>query len=141
MKNVTMRLTIVAAAFVAVAGVASAQTMEAKIPFAFRASGKVYEAGTYRVNMRNSSGVPVLTIRNRDSAESGLAVGTATDPSKTSVSTGNAVLSFQCGVSRCALSKVWMGAAGTPAYSISTPKLGKDEPRRTAEIVMRPAAD
>jgi hypothetical protein len=140
MTNLTMRLMIGATAFVAVAGVASAQSMDAKIPFAFRANGKVFAPGTYRVTVK-TGGTALLTIRDRVSGESALAVGTATDPNKTWLSTGDAVLSFQCGVSRCALSKVWTGNASTPAYSISTPKLGKDEPRRTAEILMRPAAD
>src|SRR5579863_1677053 len=126
MNSLTMRLTIAAAAFVAVAGVASAQDMEAKIPFAFRANGKVFAAGTYRVNVK-TGGIPVLTIRNPVSGESALAVGMPTDPNKSWLSTGDAVLSFHCGVSRCALSKVWMGNTGMPAYSIATPKLGKDE--------------
>jgi hypothetical protein len=139
MKNLTMKLTIAAAAFVAVAGVASAQTLEANIPFAFRANGKVFEAGTYRVSMKTGT-TNLLTIRDRDSSKAALAVGMSTTPSSTWLATGEAVLSFQCGVGRCALSKVWMGS-GSNAYSIAVPKLGKDEARRTAEIVMRPVAD
>jgi hypothetical protein len=134
MKNVTMRLTIAAAAFVAVASVASAQDMQANIPFAFRANGKVFAAGTYRVNVKTGN-IPMLTIRNRATGAAALAVGRVTDANKT----GDARISFECGISRCALSKVSTGSGA--AYSISVPKLGKDEPRRTAEIVMRPAAD
>ena len=134
MKNVTMRLTIAAAAFVAAAGVASAQDMQANIPFAFRANGKVFAAGTYRVNVKTGN-IPILIIRNRATGDSALAVGTVADANKS----GDAVLSFECGVSRCALSKVSIGSGA--AYSISVPKLGRDEPRRTAQILMRPAAD
>jgi hypothetical protein len=141
MKNVTMRLTIAAAAFVAVAGVASAQTMEAKIPFSFRANGKVFTAGTYRVSMRQVSTTPLILIRSQDSGQGALAVAMSTDtPKQAWTASGNAVLSFECGVSRCALSELWMGSS-TLAYRLSVPKLGKDEPRRTAEIVLRPVGD
>jgi hypothetical protein len=40
MKNMTSKMIIAAATLVAAAGVASAQDMEAKIPFAFRAGGR-----------------------------------------------------------------------------------------------------
>ncbi len=49
MKKLTTKLMIAAAALVVAAGAASAQTMKAEIPFAFRAGDKVMAAGTYRV--------------------------------------------------------------------------------------------
>jgi len=116
MKNVTMNLTIAAAAFLAVAGVASAQTMEAKIPFAFRTSDKVFAAGTYRVQVESDRlGNKLVLIRSRDSGDIALAMGFPNGAVKKEwESAGNAVLSFQCGVSRCALHEIWMG--GGPAY-------------------------
>jgi hypothetical protein len=140
MKNLTTKMMIAAAALVAVAGVASAQTMEAKIPFAFRAGGTVLPAGTYRVEMlRGPSGSPFLVIRGQ---EPGQQVQALTFPNgyakKAWTSSGDPVLSFQCGVGRCALRDVWMGDEGRPVYQIPVPSLGKDEPRSVAEIVMHP---
>ena len=140
MKNSTMKTMIAAAAFVAVAGVASAQTMEAKIPFAFRAAGKVFEPGTYRVRVvSGSTGVPLISIGSLEPAQHVLAMGFPNgDAKKEWKTSGNAILSFQCGVGRCALNQIWMGNYGTPVYRLNVPSLGKDEPRTTAEIVMRP---
>ena len=140
MKNLTTKIVIAAAALVAVAGAASAQTLEAKIPFAFRASGKVLPPGTYRVQTdRASWGVPLIIIRGENPGQQVIAVSFVNaDARKAWTAAGKAVLSFQCGVGRCALSEVWMGEFGTPAYQFRVPRLGKDEPRSVAEIVMRP---
>src|SRR5580700_2722631 len=56
MKNFTMQLTIAAAALVAVAGSASAQTYKAEIPMAFHAGSNAMAAGSYEVVVRNTSG-------------------------------------------------------------------------------------
>jgi len=137
MKNPTMKTMIAVAAFVAVAGVASAQnqTMEAKIPFAFRASGKVLAPGTYRVSVQ-SSGLPIVVIQNRESGVLTQARSNG-DAKAAWSSTGKAVLQFECGSSRCSLTDVWMGGAN-PVYKVPAPSLGKDEPRRLAEIAMTP---
>ena len=137
MKNLTTKMTIAAAAFVAAAGIASAQTMEANIPFAFRASGKVLPAGTYKVQLlREPSGNPQFVIRGQESNDAVLSIGYPEGDAKKAWQTaGNAVLSFQCGISRCALSEVWMGGANA-VYKVPTPSLGRDEPRHTAEVTM-----
>jgi hypothetical protein len=137
MKNLTMNLMIAATALVAAAGSASAQTMEAKIPFAFRASGKVLPAGTYRVELKSAqSGDRVVLISTAGGKNQTLATAYQNGPASASrQAAGNAVLSFQCGVSRCALKDIWMGAAET-VYRLPVQKLGKDEPMHTAEIVM-----
>ena len=137
MKNLTTKLMLAAAAFVAVAGTASAQTMEAKIPFAFRASGKVLAAGTYRVDLKSTaSGAQQLILSTASGRHEVLTFAYSAGPAKAAwQSTGEAVLSFQCGISRCALKDVWMGSSDL-VYRISTPKLGNDEPVHTAEIVM-----
>ena len=141
MKSLTMSLTIAAAALVAVAGAASAQTLEASVPFAFYANGKVLPAGTYRVTLGGSGANPILTISNRESLQRtlGLAFPNLT-PKKSWVDAGNAVLLFRCGSnsSRWALNELWTGAPGGPAYSI--PNSGKDDYRMTAEIVMHRVA-
>jgi len=136
MKNLTTKMTIAAAAFMAVAGVASAQTLEAKIPFEFRANGKVLPAGTYRVEM---SRAPILVIESKEPGQGVLAVAFGSDdPKKEWVSAGQGVLLFQCGVGPCALRDIWAGEGGRPVYRIRVPRVGKGEPQSVAEIVMHP---
>jgi hypothetical protein len=137
MKNGLTNLMIAAAAFVAVAGTAAAQTMEAKIPFAFHVSGKTLPAGTYRVTLQSTPAGPqqliVASPRRRNQL-----VALAFADRKVSAdwqSSGMAVLSFQCGASQCALKNAWMGTSDL-VYRIPTPKLSNDESVRTAEIVM-----
>ena len=136
MKHLTMNLMIAATALVAAAGSASAQTastqtMQAKIPFAFRASGFVLPAGTYKVDLQTMhSGDRVLVITTAYGKHDVVAVAHPNGPAS-----GNPVLSFQCGVSRCALTGISMGADSS-VYRIPVKKLGKDEPVHTAEIVL-----
>jgi hypothetical protein len=139
MKNSTMKMMMATAAFMAVAGAASAQTMEAKIPFAFRAGGKVFEPGTYRVRVASgNTGVPIVAIGSLEPTQQALVLGSYNgDAKKAWRDSGKAILSFQCGVGRCALSQVWMGDYNAPVYRLKIPNLGKDEHRTTAEIVMR----
>ncbi len=139
MKNLTTNLMIAAAALAAVAGTASAQTMEAKIPFAFRASGKVLPAGTYRVGMLSTpSGNHELIVTTATGKNQVLVYAAPDGQAKSTwADSGMAVLAFECGVSRCALKNAWMGDG--PVYRIPVPKLGKDEPVRTAEVVMKAA--
>jgi hypothetical protein len=139
MKNMTSKMIIAAATLVAAAGVASAQDMEAKIPFAFRAGGKLLAAGTYHVRMdRGPSGAALILISGQAAGEKVLTVGRGGEDIKAAwAATGNAVLSFQCGVSRCVLSQVWMGS-DAPVYRLSNPSFGKGEPQREAEVVLHP---
>jgi hypothetical protein len=138
MKNMTTRMIIAAATLVAAAGVASAQEMEAKIPFAFRAGGKLLAAGTYHVRMdRTPSGGSLILISGQAVGERVLTVGHGGEDIKAAwTATGNPVLSFQCG-SRCVLSQVWMGT-NSQVYRLSNPSFGKGEPQREAEVVLHP---
>ncbi|HUB82202.1 MAG TPA: hypothetical protein VMB03_25575 [Bryobacteraceae bacterium] len=138
-----MRLTVAAAAFMAAAGVASAQNMEAKIPFAFRASGKVFAAGTYELRMHSTpTGSKTLVIQDARGHNDLLTVAYPNgEPKAAWKSVGNAVLSFRCGVSRCVFTTIWTGGHDS-VYRLPAPGLGKDEPARTAEIVLHfPKAD
>ncbi len=140
MKNVMTNLMIAAAAFVALAGTASAQIMEAKIPFAFRASDKVLPPGTYKVELRAlQTGDRVLVITNPSGKHRTFSIarpnGAANPEWKAA---GDAVLSFQCGVSRCAMKDIWMGSED-PVYVIPVHKIGHDDPAHTAEIVLHAA--
>src|SRR5690348_9656660 len=61
MTNLSNRMMIAAAAIAVAAGVASAQSMTAEIPFAFRAGEKMMPAGTYRVtNVNQQTSTPTL---------------------------------------------------------------------------------
>ena len=52
MKNFTMNMTLAVAALTLAAGTASAQTVKAEIPFAFRVGGQIMQPG--RVSRRSS---------------------------------------------------------------------------------------
>jgi len=139
MTNFTTRMMIAAATLVVAAGSASAQEMKADIPFAFRAGGVVLAAGTYQVSVSSKSGQPVFKIWSAQESRSILVLAnTSRDPQKDWVASGKPVMSFECGVSHCALSGVWEGST-SPAYGFPRPKLGRDEPTHTALVVMRPS--
>jgi hypothetical protein len=139
MKNMTTKMIIAAATLVAAAGLASAQGMEAIIPFAFRAGGKVLAAGTYHIRIdRGPGGGPLILISGQGAADKVLTVGYGGEEAKAAWATsGSPVLSFRCGVNRCVLSQVWMGTDRL-VYRLSNPSFGKGEPQRDAEVVMHP---
>jgi len=137
MTNFTTRMMIAAATLVVAAGGASAQTLKAEIPFTFRAGGVAMAAGTYEVRITtHSNGLPYFQIRSADGRSILLAGYTPHDPKKEWAAAGKAMLSFECGVGRCALAEVWNGS-GRSAYLVPRPKLGRDEPTHTAVVVMR----
>ena len=138
MTNFTTRMMIAAATLVVAAGSASAQTLNAEIPFPFRANGVVMAAGTYQVRAVNGrSGHPVFLVGNKDGGRSILFLaGAPHDAQKAWAATGQPVLSFQCGTGPCALAEVWAGR-GMPSYNVPRPRLGRDEPTRTAVVVMQ----
>jgi hypothetical protein len=139
MTNFMKNTMIAAATVVVAAGTASAQTFKAEIPFTFRAGGKVMPAGTYQ--LKRLQGLGARTMFRFDSADGLNAVllvpQASGDPAKAWAQAGKPVLSFECGVSRCALARLWTGSAA-PAFVLSRPKLGRDEPVRAAVIIMRP---
>ncbi len=139
MKNLMTHLLIAAAALCATAASAPAQTIKAEVPFTFRANGKLMPPGTYRLDFRNKTGMPMIQM----SGDSGQAVAlmpiSAYDPKKEWVATGNGLLSFQCGVSQCTLIGIWSGASvGLPAYSVAPGREAKDEPVRIALVSTQP---
>src|SRR5437660_9831677 len=126
---------IAAVTLVVAAGSASAQVLKAEIPFPFRAGGVVMAAGEYMVIANQKNGQPVYRLWSEQEHRSILVLATSSsDPEKAWKASGSPVLSFECGVSHCALSAIWAGPA-TPAYTFSRPKLGRDEPTHTAPVV------
>lgn len=138
MTNFMTRMTIAAATLVVAAGSASAQVLKAEIPFTFRAGGVVLAAGKYTVIANQKSGQPLYRLFSESEHRSILLLaGAARDPQKAWKASGSPVLSFECGVSHCALAEIWAGNA-IQAYTFPRPKLGRDEPTRNALVVMRP---
>ena len=137
MTNFTKNLMVAAATLVVAAGAASAQTMKADIPFAFRANGKVMTAGIYLVDLKQgTTGVQTLYLYNYGGHEALLTQARVPhDAPNAWREAGNAVLSFQCGEKICSLTGVWAGQDG-PAYNISAPKA--DEPTHMALINLLP---
>lgn len=126
MTRLTTKLMIAAAALVA-AGAASAQTMKADIPFAFRASGKVMAAGTYNVDLRNVGGTVVIRGWNKDSV-------IAMPMAHKDAAGSTPKLVFQCGRGTCSLLQIWPDYSGS-GLEFRTPKL---DPREQAELVVVP---
>ena len=139
MTKFSTKLMIAAATVVVAAGVASAQTMKAEIPFAFRAGEKTMPAGTYQVtNLNRQAGISMFRLADENSREAIIAVPRlATDARQAWVAAGKPLLSFECTDSRCALTSLWVGR-GYPAFVLYQPKLGRDEHARTATVIMRP---
>jgi len=138
MTNFTTRMMIAAATLVVAAGSASAQVLKAEIPFTFRAGAVVMAPGTYLVIADQRTAHPLYRLWSESERRSILLLTQAArDPQKAWVASGQAVLSFECGISHCALAEIWAGDA-RPAYAFPRPNLGRDEPTRTALVVMRP---
>jgi hypothetical protein len=129
MKNLTKNMMIAAAALVVAAGVAGAQTLKAEIPFGFRAAGTPMTAGSYRLDVINSSGVEVFKVINEDTHRSVLTIPYPHDTQKTA---NVPTLTFECSGADCALAQVAVGNGDT--YRLSKPSLGRDENTRVAVI-------
>jgi hypothetical protein len=127
-------LMIAAAALISAAGMASAQSMEANVPFAFRVGNKVMAAGTYRVEVAHGTAGQTVLVRSAQKQNAFVIAYPDGDVKASWQNDGLARLTFTCGVSRCALTNVW--TATGPLYRVPASKLGKDEPVHTAEIVM-----
>ena len=130
MRNLTMKLTIAAAAVMLAAGMAGAQTLKAEIPFGFRAAGTVMTAGSYRLEGNGWNGASsVFHLVNMDTHRS-----TMTIPILQNTGKAGAVptLTFECNGADCALVAVALTSGET--YKIAKPGLGRDENTRIAVI-------
>ena len=137
MKRTTNYLTTAAAVLIATAGVASAQTLTAEVPFAFHVGSNVVEPGTIRVRVLNrNSGNSVLVVNNSEAKRSYVvlpqSVGEAPNKWKAS---GLARLAFDCSSGTCILAKAWNGEGYV--YEFHRPRTKAGETLLT-EIVMTP---
>jgi hypothetical protein len=138
MKKLTRKLMIATAALVVGAGAASAQTLRAQIPFAFRAGNKVLAPGAYYIdNLRSVISAPVFRISNVHSGRSITVLAQVpVDPQK-GWAQGNGMLVFACVSGDCTLAEIWSGSE-SHAYAFSRPKVGKGEEAYLREIPLQP---
>jgi hypothetical protein len=131
MTRLTTKLMIAAAALVA-AGAASAQTMQANIPFAFRANGRLMAAGKYYVDLPGSG--HALTIRSKRGGVLAMPM------SSTAGAESNAKLVFECRRAACSLAEVWPGNSHD-GLVFATPKRSRDEEASRTVIPLRTNTD
>lgn len=137
MKKLTTRLMIATAALVVGTGLASAQTLKAEIPFAFHVGDRLMAPGTYRVELSQMSGSPLIRLLNVHSGGSAALLPQAkVDPQKAWKTEGNPKLAFACIGGSCSLAKAWDGS-GSYAYTFYRSKLGGDETAYLREIPMQ----
>jgi hypothetical protein len=138
MKRLITFSVFAAAALVAVAGSASAQTLKAEIPFSFRAGKTLMGPGTYDVVVDKTSATRVFRLHNRESNVSVMLIGNVQDDAaKAWREAGLPKITFECVETRCALRRIWTG--GDSAYRFLGPKPGADGAVRVAEIRLSPA--
>jgi len=139
MKKTTNKL-MIAAAFLAVATVASAQTLTADIPFAFRAGGKTMPAGAYRVELAGPIH-EIVILRNFEARESALLISNGPEvATKDSKPKAAPSLTFECGAVRCSLVSLWAGFSG-PGLSFAHPNLRPNERAQLMEVKLARAAE
>lgn len=134
MKTLTTKLMIAAAALVAAAGTAPAQTMRANVPFVFHISNQTLAPGTYRVNLNTTRGMLEITSVGQN-PKTVMSLAYADNEQKRDWKTSeDPMLSFECTATSCVLKNIWMGSLTT--YRIPGHTLGMDEVRHMAEVVM-----
>jgi hypothetical protein len=132
MKTTTTKLMIATALLALATGVASAQALQANIPFAFRVGNKVMAPGNYRVSVQADR---LVILSNYEARSTALLTPTSTgDPAKAWKAKGDPVMSFECGVSRCELNQIWTGDSA--ALHFSHRSLGPEQRAAITEIRM-----
>jgi len=138
MKKLTTNLMIATAALVVAAGVASAQTMTAGIPFEFRAGSQVMAPGTYQVQrLPTQTGISIYRLLDVDSHRSIVLLAQASVSPRKGWTEENAKLVFACTDGSCALAELWSGSE-SHGYAFSRPKLATDETAVLREIPLQP---
>ena len=138
MKSTTMKMMLAAAVLTVASGVASAQTAEVKIPFAFHANGEALPAGTYRLHASDSGMLFQLADVNSGKRVILLSVSERV-PQADWKSSPYGLMSFRCGPAGCSLAEFWMGY-GNPTHRIRIPKTEERMNTRVALIRMAGAS-
>jgi|ERR1051326_531050 hypothetical protein len=135
MKNTLINLMLATAAVMVASTLASAQSLNAEIPFSFRAANTLMSPGTYEVISFN--GGSYFELRNQDARQSILlATGVRQDPPKAWSQSGSPALQFTCSDEGCALNLLWTGIAGNPAHAYARPKAEQGKSGKLAIIRM-----
>jgi hypothetical protein len=124
------------AALGAAAGTASAQTVKAEIPFAFRVGSQVMRPGAYRIQLRSvGAGTPVLSVANFDVKRTVMLLPANHDVVARDWAAGGVPkLRFTCDEAACTISSIWMGEGDE--FHFRTPR-GKNGEPHVAEIILR----
>ena len=137
MKTTTTRLMIATALLALATGVASAQALQANIPFAFRIGNKVMAPGNYRISISDHR---IVALSNYDAKATALLLPSSSgDPSKEWKAKGDPMMTFECGVSRCELTRLWDGES--PALNFAHSKVGPEQHAALTEIRLTRATD
>jgi len=133
MKRLMIHSMFAAATLVALAGSASAQSLKAEIPFAFRAGAVLMQPGNYDVSARQGASSMMFVLHNRDTGQSVMLFRNGTrDASKARIAAGRPTLAFRCVGTNCSLSELWIGERESSVFT--TPKGASGDPVRAAEI-------
>ena len=125
MKTMTIKIMIAAAILTVATTAASAQIMQADIPFAFRAGNSVLPAGEYRIDVKGPH--HTVTFSNYDARRTAMLLpGAGETAPKAWRLKGEPVLAFECVSGRCALTQLWTGVDSN-SLSIPHPKLEGNE--------------
>ncbi len=111
-----MKHIAVATAALALAGIASAETLKVDVPFAFNIGKKLMQPGTYLVSVISTSNHDTYKLTNLEQRESAVATAfVAQDPAKEWRADGRPRVAFYCDDSGCTLAQLWNGVTGAPA--------------------------
>jgi len=111
MKTLTMHTMIAAAALVAAAGSASAQTYRAEIPVAFRVIGKQMTPGSYDVRVMNNGNGEKVYLYNRTANTSAALVSPVhSDAPRKWRDLRAPKIALECAGSDCTLRRIWNGS-------------------------------
>jgi hypothetical protein len=130
------KLLLAAAGVILAAGAASAETMKAEIPFAFRVGRRVMQPGAYRVSLAPSpTGKRLLKLTNIDVKQTVLLSPVVTDAPKAWSDSGLPRLRFACDGGPCTMLGLWMGEGNALTFLPEHERHG--EPRIT-DVALRP---
>jgi hypothetical protein len=115
-NSITKSSLVVLSLLLSFAG-AHAQSVQAKVPFAFKVGSAQLPAGTYAI--QNEFGTNIITVRNVESGRSVAAVGQRESPSKKT----NKLIFHRYG-SRYSLTTI-LGSQGSQGMSLPAPKQQK----------------
>jgi len=136
MKHKNLKRTLTAAMLTLLAGAAYSQSnsLTAKVPFAFRAAGSDYPAGSYMVApaQGSSASAGVMQLRN---IETGKTVFVPSKMPTKESKQGRPRLIFQCGSEEgCALAALWSGTGS--GLEFPTPPLTSSQKERRETIYL-----